>query len=198
MLDMTETTKAKSDQLNAVDIACAPMTITITGIKKANDEKQPIQIEYEGGEGRPYKPCLGMRRGLVALWGIDGEQYIGRALTLYCDPTVVYAGKEEGGIRISHASHIDKPVKFKLVLTRGKSIIHTIEPLSESEPSRNEMSEEDFGMWCSAINSCKDMASLSAIGGQIKTKKYDDEASARLKDEYTKAMGKIRESEGGE
>ena len=134
MLDMSETTKAKSDQLNSVDLV-APMTILITNITKVNDDQQPIAIDYEGGEGRPYKPSKGMRRGLVALWGLDGEKYIGRSMTLFCNPTVTWAGKEEGGIQISHASNIDKPVKFKLALARGKSTIHTVDPLVECVPA---------------------------------------------------------------
>jgi len=142
MLDMSETTKAKSDQLNAADLIGAPMTITIAKVTKHDDDKQPIFVHYEGGEGRPWKPCLGMRRGLVAIWGVDGEKYTGRKLTLFCNPKVVYAGKEEGGIQISHASHIDKPVRFKLVLTRGKSTIHNVEPMADEQVCENKTHQE--------------------------------------------------------
>ena len=195
MLDMSETTKAKSDQLNAVDLLGAPKTITITKVSKVNDDKQPIFIDYEGGEGRPYKPCLGMRRGLVALWGLDGEQYVGRKLTLFCNPSVKYAGKEEGGIQISHASHIDKPVKFKLVLTRGKSTMHKVEPLEDTTKPKASVTEEDFIMWCEAFEACNDMGSLSGVGAKIKASNYDADSSKRLKAEYTKAAARIRDAE---
>ena len=148
MLDMSETTKAKSDQLNSVDLV-APMTILITNITKVNDDQQPIAIDYEGGEGRPYKPSKGMRRGLVALWGLDGEKYIGRSMTLFCNPAVTWAGKEEGGIQISHASNIDKPVKFKLVLARGKSTIHTVDPLVETKQAPAKV--DYMGLFCDML-----------------------------------------------
>jgi len=195
MLDMSETTKAKSDQLNSVDLIGNPITITITGVTKVDDDKQPIFIDYEGGQGRPYKPCLGMRRGLVAAWGLDGNAYVGRSLTLFCNPSVKYGGKEEGGIQISHASHIDKPVKFKLVLTRGKSTIHTIEPLESTLKIKNEITEEDFIMWSEAFESCTNMAALSDVGKKIKEKAYDEKSSERLGVEYKKSVDRIRTEE---
>jgi hypothetical protein len=85
MLDMTKTTEAKSDQLNAVDLTGAPKTITITDVKIPGGD-QPVIISYENDGGKPYKPCKGMRRGLVAIWGKDAEQYIGRSLTLVINP----------------------------------------------------------------------------------------------------------------
>lgn len=195
MLDMSETTKAKSDQLNAADLIGAPITILITKVTMVDDIKQPILIDYEGGEGRPWKPNLGFRRGLIAIWGKDGETYVGRNLTLFREPTVLWAGSEEGGIRVSHASHIDKPVTFKLVLTRKKSVMHTIKPLSEAQPSTNAMSEDEYTSWCESFNSCSDMAALSKVGAQIKDKKYDPASSNKLKEEYKKATDRIRNPE---
>ena len=197
MLDMTETTKAKSDQLNSIDLV-APMTIKITNVTKVNDDKQPIFIDYEGGQGRPWKPCKGMRRGLVALWGKDGEKYIGRSLTLFCNPEVKYAGKAEGGIQISHASHIDKSVKFQLVLTRGKSTMHTVEPLQDTTTPKATMTDKDFIEWGETFDACNDMKSLAVIGGKIKAENYDEASSAKLKAEYSEAVKRIRDNEKGD
>jgi hypothetical protein len=52
-----------------------------------------------------------MRRVLVAMWGAEASAYVGRSLTLFRDPDVKFGGMETGGIRISHATHIDAPFR---------------------------------------------------------------------------------------
>ena len=199
MLDMSETTKAKSDQLNSADLIGAPRTILITKVTKVNDEKQPIWIDYEGGEGRPYKPSLGFRRGLIAVWGKDGEAYVGKRATLFCEPSVQYGGKDDGGIRISHVSHIDKPVKFQLRISRHKSIMYTVKPLEDTTEPKAILKNEDFIEWCESFESCADMKLLSEVAGKIKKENYDKDSSAKLMVEYTKAVERIRkQSEKGE
>jgi len=42
----------------------------------------------------------------------------------------MFGGKKVGGIRVSHLSHIDKPVTENLTVTRGRREAHTVEPLS--------------------------------------------------------------------
>ena len=73
-----------------------------------------------------------MRRILVAVWGTDGDSFAGKKVTLYRDPGVKYGSEEVGGIKISHLSGIDKPVKIALTVTRGKRQPHTVEPLTEA------------------------------------------------------------------
>jgi hypothetical protein len=51
MLDISDTVVPKSDQLNADDLICGPRTITITGIKKVSDTKQPVVISFDGDNG---------------------------------------------------------------------------------------------------------------------------------------------------
>jgi hypothetical protein len=75
MVDMSQFIAAKSDQLNADDLMDAPRTITITKVTAAPDAaEQPVSIHYEGGEGRPWKPCKTMRRIMVGVWGKDASQ----------------------------------------------------------------------------------------------------------------------------
>jgi hypothetical protein len=82
-----------------------PITITITGVTvKGGGQEQPVAIHFEGDDGKPYKPCKSMSRVLVSAWGPDSSKYVGRSLTLYCDPKVKWGGMEVGGIRISHMS----------------------------------------------------------------------------------------------
>lgn len=120
MTDMTQTIAPKSNQLNADDLTGGrSITVKITKVSAATAE-QPIAINYEGDNGKPYYPCKSMRRVFVAAWGFDGAAYVGRSMTLYCDPKVIFGGIAVGGIRISHMSHIKEPLT--VVLTASKTV----------------------------------------------------------------------------
>jgi hypothetical protein len=135
-VDMSQFIAAKSDQLNADDLMDAPKTITITKVTAAPDAaEQPVSIHYEGGEGRPWKPCKTMRRILVGVWGKDASKYVGRSLTLYRDPTVAFGGLQVGGIRISHMSDITEDKTVALLVTRGRKAPFKIKPLAITRPA---------------------------------------------------------------
>jgi len=128
MIDLSKTIEAKSDQLNADDLVGGPKILKITDIK-AGSADQPIIINYEGDNGKPWKPSKGMRRVLVAAWGADGSAYIGRSVEVYRDASVKWAGQEVGGIRVSKMSDIKSTVVLSLTMTRGKKTPVTIKPL---------------------------------------------------------------------
>jgi len=132
-VDLSETIIPKSDQLNADDLIAGPLDITITDVK-AGSREQPVIIHYEGEAGRPYKPSKGMRRVIVKCWGRESSAYVGKALRLYRDDSVKFGGEAVGGIRISHASHINEPVPLALTVTRGKRTQYTVHPLPRPQP----------------------------------------------------------------
>lgn len=139
MTDLTNTIIAKSDQLNSDSLLSGPMTIKITGVSAdTSSSEQPIIIRYENDKSQPWKPCKSMRRLLVAIWGPNGNEYVGRSVTLYRDPTVKWGGMEVGGIRISHMSHIDKAVTIALTATRGNKKPVTVQPLVIRDQPRQE------------------------------------------------------------
>jgi len=132
-VDMLATIIPKSDQTNADDLAGGPRTITITAVRgDASSKEQPVSFSYEGDNGRPYKPCKSMRRVVVVLWGADASKYVGRSMTLYCDPDVQFGGMKVGGIRISHMSHIDAPQTIALTATRARRAPFTVQPLQRA------------------------------------------------------------------
>jgi hypothetical protein len=133
-MDLTDTIAPTSDQLDAVDLLSGPRTFTIDAIGAGNDE-QPVNIKLVEFP-RVWRPGKSMRRVLVACWGVDGSKYVGRRVTLYCDPNVRFGGQAVGGTRISHLSHIDKPRQIPLLVTRGKSAIFTVKPLVETTEDR--------------------------------------------------------------
>lgn len=120
MIDISHTVKSKSDQLNADDLIGGDLMIQVEGVNVTNDPKQPVQIFYYGCEGRPFKPCLTVRRILMALWGKDASLWAGRWMNLYVDPTVSF-GKQRniGGIRVNAMSHIKDSATLNLTVTRG-------------------------------------------------------------------------------
>jgi len=128
-MNLSTTITPKSDQLNADDLIAGPRVIRITEVRAGSSPEQPVSIYYDGDNGRPYKPCKSMRRVLVALWGDNGAQYVGRSLQLYRDPSVRFGADETGGIRISHASHIEQAQTMALTVTRGKRKPYRIEVL---------------------------------------------------------------------
>lgn len=144
MTDLSKTIEAKSDQLNADDLMAGPRTIEITKVSaNQSSSEQPIAIGYRGDNGRTFYPCKTVRRLLVSVWGPNGNEYVGRSVTLYRDPTVKWGGMEVGGIRISHMSHIDKPVTIALTATRGNKRPTTVQPLVIRDQPRQEQPISD-------------------------------------------------------
>lgn len=128
-MDMTPSLAPKSNQLNSDDLITGPRTITITSVVAGNAE-QPVAVHFDGDQGKPWYPAKSMRRVLVAAWGADASQYVGRSLTLFRDPEVSYGGIKVGGIRISHLSHLDNPLSIALTVTRQKRAPYKVLPLA--------------------------------------------------------------------
>ena len=134
MTDLSLTIAPKSDQLTADDLIAGSRTIEVTSVSLTAEPDQPIAIGFVDDNGRPYKPCKTMRRAMVTVWGPDGNTYVGRKLTLYHDAEVKFGGLAVGGIRISHMSHITRPITMALTETRSKKRPYTVQPLIEARP----------------------------------------------------------------
>lgn len=134
-MDITATTAPRSDQQNFDDYAAGvARVVTITEVKAGSSE-QPVEIHLTEFPGRPYKPSKSMRRVLVAAWGAEASEYAGRRMKLVGDPDVKFGGVVVGGIKIAALSHIDKPLKLALTVTRGKRAPHVVDPLPDAPSS---------------------------------------------------------------
>lgn len=131
--DMSQVIVPKSDQINADTLLSGPQTFTIHGVSIAGGQEQPVSIALEE-TNLLYRPCKSMCRLLVAAWGADAKLYTGHSMTLYCDPTVKWGPMEVGGIRISHLSHMEKPLAMALTATKGVKKITTVKPLQLAAP----------------------------------------------------------------
>ena len=132
--DLRATTLPKSTQLNADQLIVGPMDLTITDVRLGSDEKQPVVVHYENEAGRPFMPCLTMRRVLMAAWGFDGRDWIGKSLRVYHDPQVRFGGEDVGGVRISHMTDIPgRRIELKLTASKGKKVLYTIERMEPAQ-----------------------------------------------------------------
>lgn len=129
--DLSGTIKANSDQLNADDLIAGPILIQVEGVTLNKDPKQPVHIYYYGCENKPFKPCLTVRRILIALWGKDGNQWANKWMNLYVDSSVSF-GKQKniGGIRVDAVSHISSAASISLTVRRGMKQHFTIQPIN--------------------------------------------------------------------
>ena len=128
MNDMTATIVAKSDQINAADLIGNPRTVTIREVRIKAGDDQPVTIMIEGDK-KAFRPCMGVRRLFVRVWGPDASKYIGQSLTLFRDPSVTWAGKEEGGIRVSHMTGINSKIVEFMRISRTATKPYEILPL---------------------------------------------------------------------
>ncbi len=147
MVDLSPTIIAKSDQLNADDLLGGnTLTIRVTRVVGTNDKEQPIAINYEGDQGKPYKPGKSMRRVLVALWGKEGEAYVGRSMRLYRDPDVTFGKIKVGGVRISHMTDIPEDAEMALAVKKGAKALYAVKRLviGEGRPAQPKTTPEEW------------------------------------------------------
>ena len=154
-MDMTETIQPRSDQMNFDDVAAVPATVTITAVTRGSAE-QPVNIQTAEYPNRPWKPSKSMRRVLVKAWGKDSDAYVGRRVRLVGNPDVKYAGKAVGGIQIEAVSHIDAPIKMALTVSRGKREPFTIQPLTDTAPAPQGLTDAQIAA-CESIDELRAM-----------------------------------------
>lgn len=147
-IDMAQFIAPKSDQLNADDLIAGPRTIMITRVTgNEGNAEQPVNVFFEGDDGKPFRPCKSMRRVMVHAWGADASKYAGRSMTLYRDPKVQFGGMAVGGIRISHMSHIDREMMMSLTATRTKRTPYKVMPLAAAPQPAASPGREKAEAW---------------------------------------------------
>lgn len=188
MIDMQKLAAPKSDQLNADDLIGGPRTVTIREVREMNSNEQPLAIFYEGDNGKPYKPCKSMMRALMYVWGPEGSEYVGKAMTLWRDPSVTWGGEAIGGIRISHMSGIREPMEFPLSASKAKRVLYEVLPLEA--PRQRKTLEEHVATYAGAVAAAVDIEALMTLIGSESANKVRD-AIGKLDD--PERAGKLRE-----
>ncbi|MBG6243367.1 MAG: hypothetical protein EKE20_16920 [Candidatus Symbiopectobacterium sp. Dall1.0] len=139
-MDLSKTIIPKSDQINFEDVQSSSITAVIKSIRAGNSE-QPVFIDLDGYDGRPYKPSKSMRRVLIGGWGSDGHSWVGKTLTLVGDPSVKFGGVAVGGIKVSAMSDIDADMSLMLTTSRGRRSEHRVKKLVVSRPQTKKVSD---------------------------------------------------------
>lgn len=139
---MKITAEPRSDQWNADDFVGGPRIFTVAGVK-AGKAEQKYDIEL-AGEERCWRPPLTVLRLLIAAWGDDATQWVGRRVELYRDDSITFGRDQVGGIRISRMSDLPggRQLRVALTATRGKRAGHVVEPLIEQPAPKIATAEE--------------------------------------------------------
>ena len=163
MNDMTMTIIAKSDQINAADLIGNPRTVTVSEVRIKAGDDQPVTIMIEGDK-KAFRPCKGVRRLLVRVWGPDASKYIGQSLTLFCDPSVTWAGKEEGGIRVSHMTGLKSKIVEFMRTSRAATKPYEILPLiAEVRDLPTDPARKWADAYIAAVDKAADTEALNAF-----------------------------------
>ena len=67
---------------------------------------------------------------MMAIWGKEGDDWVGQSMTLYRDPDVKLMGDVVGGIRISHMTGLNREKLVPITKTRGKKFGWLVKPLT--------------------------------------------------------------------
>jgi hypothetical protein len=189
-MDLTASIAPKSDQINADDLISGPRTFTVESVTEGSTE-QPFNIHLAENPGRPYRPSKSMRRVLVMAWGKESDEWpTGGRITLFRDPEVTFGRDAVGGIKISHLSHIDRPMTFALTEKRGSRKPHTVEPLPDVAPVTAEPTAEQVAastdqnelrdMWQRSGPECR--AQIQARVAELNTEPDDANYAADVPD----------------
>lgn len=164
---MKITAEPRSDQWNADDFIGGPRTFTIAGVR-AGSAEQKYDVELVEGEGRVWRPPLTVLRLLIAAWGDEAAQWVGRRVTLYRDASIRFGADAVGGIRVSHMSDLPdgKPLTVKLTSTRACRSPHTVEPLPDAPAP---ISDDEAAALAAEIAAAPDQATLTELAGRMKT-----------------------------
>jgi hypothetical protein len=200
MNDMSRVIIPKSDQINADDLLAGPRTITVASVSIRPGTEQPVSIHFDGDEGKPYKPCKSMCRVMVQLWGPDANNYVGRSMTLYCDPSVVWGGMKVGGIRISHMTHIEGTATLALTATKGSRKPFTVKPLAVEKPKAEAPAEPTFlDKVQGHLNAAPDRDAVAAVRGSKSVMsayaKAPDDVKAQLDAMFSAAFARFPDGE---
>lgn len=193
MIDISHTIKPKSDQLNAEDFIGGSQVFTILDVKVRDTPEQPVMVMFAGGF-RPWKPCKTTLRILSLAWGTDASRWIGRSVRLYRDPSVLWAGKPEGGIRIAALSHLRSVIEERLSIAKGKRAPIRVDVLASGEIPPTDEVEIARAVARSAVSRGWTKGQIvAAMQGKTKIEDMTDEERGRFLRDLMHAPGTVSE-----
>lgn len=161
MVKITDALKAKSDQINALDLVGGDLLGTIIRVEYFHERDQKVDV-YLDNNPLPWRPSKGMLRVMSYYWTDEIDCWVGKRVNLYFEKTVLWAGKPDGGIRIKGLSDIPASEEVRVKEARNKSVVYRIEklqnvPISEKKKVtlKDEIAEkaEIYAKWCKDVQS---------------------------------------------
>ena len=133
MNDIAPTLVGDSNQLSKSDLMDGPQTFTVSRVDiNLSDKKRPTTIHLVEAPGKPYKPSLGMRKLIAKGWGKSSKAYIGRRLTLFHNPDVLWQGKREGGVEVCAMSDIETPFTIQVAVNAKQAKTVKVDALPDA------------------------------------------------------------------
>lgn len=120
----------KSDQLNADDLIVGNIVIVITKVTINLGSEQKIIINYQGDNGKPWKPSKGMGRVLTELLGGDPDKWVGETVELFRNKEIRFGKEKCGGIQIAGMSAVKNVNTLLITTSKGKKSSITIQPIA--------------------------------------------------------------------
>ncbi|ROS28883.1 hypothetical protein EDF22_0614 [Rathayibacter sp. PhB127] len=157
-MDITQALAPTSDQIDAIELV-EPRTFTIAPGSRLGkrDGKTVAEIRLVEVD-RVWRPSKGMLDVLAACWGTKGDQWVGRRVTVYNKPDVMFGPNKVGGIRISHLSNIEGPrdLLIRGAGAAGRKQTWHVDPLADAAPARD---------WLADLTAAgDDLAAIAALG----------------------------------
>lgn len=174
-VDIRAATKPKSDQLNYENYLTGPQTYTVAKVTPG-DRDHPVFIHMVECPATPYKPSKGMLKCISKPegWGDKSSKWVGKLITLYGDPTVIYGGVEVGGIKVQAMSDISSDYETLISARRGVRKPHLIKKLEVAYYDPDKFAA-NFQAWISAIAAGKATAEQILAKVQQSGKLTDDQ-----------------------
>lgn len=124
----------KGDFISSAELGDRRVTMTITRItstqmtdeKKKKEVEKPVMYFKEIERGFVY--CKTIGHCIAAMFGPDDDQWVGKRITLYSDPTITYGPDTVGGIRIAGSPDIPKQLKVRIKFPKKKAFEVELHP----------------------------------------------------------------------
>lgn len=114
--------------------------VAVTSTDLENDKgamEQKVTVKYKAADGEGEIVWCKTNAALTAaaLGTRDYEQWIGKVITIFHDPSVRFGGKNVGGVRVFGAPTMTKPLTVEIKMPRRKKPdIYKLVPTGKTAP----------------------------------------------------------------